>query len=278
MHKLLLTALLSTVAIPALAADLPGKAPARPAAPVSSWTGFYLGIHGGYGWGRAGIDGVLSDDFVFLDDQSLTGFRMNEPKAKGWVFGGHAGYNVQLSPNWVGGFEIDYSAADIKDDQSHSVKFGIIDGEGGIIGTGTATRSLAAKIDALASARVRLGVLLSQDLLLYGTGGVAFARTKATGVDASVTTTPADFPALNFTDTIRSDTDHWGWAAGVGGEWRVFGAGSGWSLRAEYLHYDLGRSTHTFSGICTPECGKYTTSIDASLRVDVVRGGLSYKF
>ena len=38
----------------ALAADMPVKAPPRTAAAaVYSWTGFYAGIHGGYGWGDA---------------------------------------------------------------------------------------------------------------------------------------------------------------------------------------------------------------------------------
>ena len=35
---------------PALAADMPVKAPY--AAPVFNWTGFYIGAHAGYAWGR----------------------------------------------------------------------------------------------------------------------------------------------------------------------------------------------------------------------------------
>ena len=40
----------------ALAADMPLKAP--PPTPVApySWTGFYVGVSGGYGWNNAGID------------------------------------------------------------------------------------------------------------------------------------------------------------------------------------------------------------------------------
>jgi outer membrane immunogenic protein len=49
-------------AVPALAADL-----ARPTAPVAapafSWTGVYLGVHGGYGWASSqGLD--LSGDLA----------------------------------------------------------------------------------------------------------------------------------------------------------------------------------------------------------------------
>ena len=68
-----------------LAADLPvRKAP--PPAVMASWAGFYLGVHGGYGWKR--------DDFsepanIFSSsNQSINGIR-----SKGAVYGGQAGYN-----------------------------------------------------------------------------------------------------------------------------------------------------------------------------------------
>jgi len=46
---------------PALAADL-GRPPAykaAPLAPVFTWTGFYLGVHGGYGWSSSDVFGVV---------------------------------------------------------------------------------------------------------------------------------------------------------------------------------------------------------------------------
>jgi hypothetical protein len=66
----------------------------------------------------------------------------------------------------------------------------------------------------------------------------------------------------------------------VGGEWRLFG-GSGWSLRAEYLHYDFGSTTQTFSAVQFSDSGSNTrgpTAVNGTLTADVVRGGLSYKF
>ena len=41
---------------PAFAADLPVKAPRAAPPVVADWTGFYLGIHGGYGWGQTSVD------------------------------------------------------------------------------------------------------------------------------------------------------------------------------------------------------------------------------
>lgn len=71
----------------ALAADLPDYQ-APPAsqvynpAPAFNWTGPYLGLTGGYGWGTS----------------------------SGFVGGGFGGYNFQLNPNWVVGLEGDIVA------------------------------------------------------------------------------------------------------------------------------------------------------------------------
>jgi outer membrane immunogenic protein len=77
---------------PAFAADVGTKAPAYrapPLAPVFSWTGFYVGVHGGYGWS--------SNDGLDL---------------KGGFGGGQVGYNYQMN-NFVWGIEGDIAGADI---------------------------------------------------------------------------------------------------------------------------------------------------------------------
>ena len=54
MKKLLFAATAAgALAAPAQAADLPVKAPPVVAAAVYSWTGFYIGGHVGYAWGRS---------------------------------------------------------------------------------------------------------------------------------------------------------------------------------------------------------------------------------
>ncbi len=55
MHKRLLVAnvLAAVLSVGAAhAADLPLKAAPPVVAPAFSWTGFYIGAHGGYGWGQ----------------------------------------------------------------------------------------------------------------------------------------------------------------------------------------------------------------------------------
>jgi outer membrane immunogenic protein len=82
------------LAAPASAADVPGRGPIYKTAPAPlfNWTGFYVGGHGGYGWGDA-------------DNLSPSG----------WFGGGQIGYNWQYAPNWVVGLEGDISGGDISD-------------------------------------------------------------------------------------------------------------------------------------------------------------------
>jgi outer membrane immunogenic protein len=96
-------AALALTAQAALAADAPvrvAKTPAAVAAPMFNWTGFYGGVHAGYGWGDARI--------TPLDEEN---------KHRGWVAGGQLGFNVQ-SGSWVWGAEIDGAWSNIDNDGS----------------------------------------------------------------------------------------------------------------------------------------------------------------
>src|SRR3977135_357307 len=72
-----------------LAADLPAKAPAAVLPALPSWAGFYLGVHGGYGWNQNEFS--QTDHFTFQTPQSINGI-----KSKGALYGAQAGYNWQL--------------------------------------------------------------------------------------------------------------------------------------------------------------------------------------
>jgi outer membrane immunogenic protein len=93
-----------TSVVSASAADLPRPvykaAPYLSPAPVFSWTGFYIGGHGGYGWSRLSGTGTFGSD-------SIT--------AKGWLAGGQLGYNYQIG-QFVIGVEGEYSWANVKYD------------------------------------------------------------------------------------------------------------------------------------------------------------------
>jgi opacity protein-like surface antigen len=227
------------------AADLAVKAPVYKAALVilSDWSGFYIGVHGGYGWGHSSID---TPDFPYLDQKKNASLQLASFNAspKGAVFGGHAGYNWQYG-SVVTGLELDFSGADIK--------------TAGVVGTfwdycraayGDISRSV--KFDELATARARLGYVVLPNLLAYGTAGAAWGHSEMTG-------------SVQYFGSGTAGTNNFGWVAGGGLEHKL------WEhvlVRVEYLHYDFARTTYV-----TPI---FTTTAATSL--DVVRAGLSYKF
>src|SRR5689334_19453593 len=148
---------------PAIAADLPVKAPP---ALAWSWAGFYIGAHGGYGWKQNDFSWVnYTAPFTTLDGIGIDGI-----DSKGWVAGGQAGYNWQYG-RWVAGVEVDGSATQIR-----GTSRPVIRPSGGGI---TVTETSSDDVRYLATARARLGVaapLANSDVLLYGTGGLAWER------------------------------------------------------------------------------------------------------
>jgi len=221
---------------------MPVKAP--PPAPVLwSWSGFYIGAHAGYGWGRDPFNDPRGD-FVLTDIDS-----------KGFVGGFHAGGNWQMGA-FVGGLEIDLSGTDIKASKTGGASFG---------GGDFTTTTLTDKFELLGSARTRIGFLPWPNVLVYGTGGLAWTRF----VQSEVTT--SSFGGGTDTSTFTNSNPSWlfGWVAGGGVEARLWE--TNWLARVEYLHYDFGDQGSSFSN-SGPEFQS------GNLTVDVVRAGLSYKF
>jgi opacity protein-like surface antigen len=248
-------------AVPARIA-MPVKAMPVKAMPVmaSNWSGIYVGGHAGYGWGRDPMSESLSSS------GALAGVFGSDPifpsgiNSSGYVAGFQAGVNRQMG-SFVGGLEIDLSTTGIKGSTTN------IDLDHDETDTDTD------KFDMLGSARARFGYLALPNVLLYGTGGLAWTRVNQSGLE--VTTGPgggvsgSTFPVWEF-----------GWVAGAGAETILWN--SNWLLRVEYLHYDFGNST---SDAATEVLSATTGSGNANaseslghLTADVVRTALSFKF
>jgi outer membrane immunogenic protein len=234
------------VAGAAQAADMPYKAPQR-AAPVYSgdWTGFYVFGFGGYSWGK-----IKPDDFDLGD---LTDGNLHNPKPKGGVFGFGGGYNWQYGA-WVGGLEVDYGFSDQKEHQSFNFN-GCL--QMASVQSCGENLSLNSKIDALGSARVRVGYLFTPSLLAYGTAGLGWGRAK---VSVSLDDCEGIFC------TFSAKTNLFGWVAGGGLEYKLF---EHVRIRGEYLHYDFGSTSYAFQPLGT---------INAKTTDDVVRGALIWSF
>jgi outer membrane immunogenic protein len=159
----------------------------------------------------------------------------------GGLVGGHAGYNWQYG-QVVGGLEVDYTSADLN--QSSLITL-----------PGFNLVSRQAKVDELASARGRLGWAALPNVLLYGTGGLGFGHASGS------LSAPGTF-------STSADENAFGWVAGTGLEYRLF---ERLLLRAEYLHYGLGR-------VSFPGLSPFFSDVNVRNDIDVVRGGISYKF
>jgi outer membrane immunogenic protein len=147
-------ALVAGSSIYASAADLPARAPAYKAPPVTVdyWTGFYVGVHAGYGWGTK--DWLNSDNGGFFE-------------GRGFLGGGQIGVNQQVGNGWVLGIEADASWSGFKGNQTTE--------RGAIPVDFYVTESLESKIDWMASVALRAGIAVDR-LLVYGKFGIAIAH------------------------------------------------------------------------------------------------------
>lgn len=208
------------IAQSASAADMPVKAPLYKAPPMAaySWTGFYIGAH--VGGGSQGSD--LLADYLSTTPLSFgVQTTLAHASATGFLGGVQGGYNWQFAPAWVAGVEGDFSWTGM-----NSTLTVIPIATGGVplpAQPTTWTRNLKW----LASARGRLGFLPMPNLLLYATGGAAWANFD---YDASfVNTTPGSNNWSNpFSKTLT------GFVVGGGADWKLT---QHWILGAEYLYY-----------------------------------------
>jgi len=200
----------------ASAADIPVKAvPVPPPPPVGccDWTGVYVGVHAGYGWGKTDITLDQGKD-VFPDSVVK----------RGWLAGVQLGANVQLMNYWVLG--VDFSLAKTGIDGSRGACF-VADLANPV--------TCVAEDDWLLLGLARLGFAFSPSIHGYITGGVAVAGVTTNLQQAGIN--------ANFQ---RSSVVHDGWAYGFGLEyqWQISICCRHFVLGAEVLRVNLDEKTH----------------------------------
>jgi outer membrane immunogenic protein len=274
MNKLLATgiALAALIGKHALAADMPVKAPPAVAATVFSWTGFYAGVNAGYGWGDNAIS-LTGDPFSLFVEGVGEGVLPTSIAAnpRGFVGGAQIGWNYQ-SGQVVYGVEADLDYAHIKSSGTVLTPSAAPPISLGIPRTLMGSQSL----DWLSTFRARLGFTPADRLLLFVTGGGAAGR-----ANLSVGLTTNDLGGVAGSGCVAGTCEAnsasntlWGWSAGVGAEYAI---GGNWSLRADYLHYDLGSiSTNAVDPRFAPGTNSMTGT--AHFRGEIARAGVNVKF
>ena len=260
MNRFLIVAIVAlTGSATANAADMARpyrKAPVPVAAPVYNWTGAYVGVNVGGVWSK--------DDGTWTANPALFGIGFTPVlnasgtgaiNASGVTAGGQIGYNYQVSPMWLLGVEADINYTDLSTSRTVFVP---PPGTPGTFVTSTFESRW------LATVRGRAGILAGPTLLLYGTGGVAFADVRTT-----------DFAFFAFdgsTNAASASTTRTGWTAGAGAEW---GFAANWSAKIEYLYVDLGSVRYTSLNNLTAGA---TIVHDHRITENIVRVGVNYRF
>jgi len=207
-YALAVVAIAVLLTSPTLAAD---NTPVTASGTTTSWTGIYVGLNGGYGWGRADhafIIGGSGGGNIF--SPYTTGGDFNN-KLSGGIFGGHAGFNYQVW-NFVAGLETSIDWSGLKGSSTDPFAPFV---------PGIATYDT--KLKWFATVTPRLGYAFS-NWLPYIKGGLAAGRVRSTLQSTS---------GYEFSD----GNDHIGWTIGAGIEY----AWRNWIVGLEYNYYDLGR-------------------------------------
>ena len=269
------------------AADLPVKA--RAVAPIWSWTGCYVGAN--VGGTRLPTTADLSPGGSYLnapgtnpppnlqgsgdiatDIPALSHSYAMTPS--GWEAGGQVGCNAQWGAAVLGvegDWQWTHTAA------SADAAYAAFPNVGNPAFIDAAhTEHVDVTQRWFATARVRAGFTPAERVLIYGTGGVAWANFQSNAVVA-FGTVPV-FGVFNGATHVGStSSNQLGWVAGGGVEWAVT---NNWSVKAEYLYlrFDAFSYASPLIAAAAPFAPGYAWNTTITPREHVLRLGVSYKF
>ena len=257
--------------------------------------GVYAGLNSGYSWDASpgvsttaapvltGLDNSgLGIPFSTLSALSATG--VSRAKADGFLGGAQFGYNYLLD-RLAAGVEADFQGAGIAGAGAHSGVAALTVLGFPLVSYATSVEDERA-IDWLSTLRGRAGYLITPGLLGYAAGGLAFGgvtahsllNQTAVGVVPNMQTWNASGQYSNV---------QFGWTVGGGLEWMF---SPDFSLKAEYLYYDLGEGRYASSPLWTdlafnnggPGLSYLFNAVAPASRVkyegQIARVGLNYHF
>jgi outer membrane immunogenic protein len=232
--------------------SMPFKAP--PMAPqASNWSGFYIGVNGGAGWGTAASSIDLSGLAAALGGGTtgITGtLPVGSHELNGFLGGGQIGYNWEFG-NFVFGIEGDGDWANVQ-------------------GTAPCIEilSCSSNVKWTADATARLGVLPLSNMLVYVKGGAAWA-----GVDYNLSASSITGASISGS----MSTTKTGALLGLGTEYLF---APHWSAKIEYDYTDFGNHTDTFT-LTESALGTSVSvpvPVQTTLQTHTVKAGVNYHF
>jgi outer membrane immunogenic protein len=216
---------------------------AAPIAVGSTWSGWYACVNAGY------LDGSrdLNTDALVTQNSTTPGTALAMAAGAtsalatgngGFMGGVQFGYNRMISPVFLAGIEADIQGSSLRGSASTatSVLTDTVFGPN----TGTFETRIAASrsLDYIGTVRGRLGATVTPGLLLYVTGGLAYGGVRS---NTAITQSSAIFGVPTNTASRSFSDNRAGYTVGGGGEVMLL---SKWSVKAEYLYYDLGSANY----------------------------------
>jgi opacity protein-like surface antigen len=237
-------------------------------APAPSWRDVYVGLNGGGAWsspqsnvavvpvGPAAASGPVAAASTIVDRNNSLG---------GFIGGFQFGANWRFDNNIVAGVETDLHAVSGNTDTKWQASQTTVGGETfANYGQRTATLSY------LGTLRGRLGYLVTPTVQVYGTGGLSYG-----GIVSNTALYTQRVGAASPTQTNPfSQATLVGWTAGGGVEWAL---SPNWSVKVEYLRYDLGESAAWALGPAT-NFYQYGAVNQTNFAGNLVHAGLNRHF
>jgi outer membrane immunogenic protein len=249
------------------AADLPVKAPIAPIVAESSWSGPYLGVRGGWGWGETtftnlggsaagatfgGVTVPFSNSFGAIG-------REVSHKPHGGIIGYVSGINWQTG-NFVYGIEQTLAWTRIK-------------GDTGVVGfpvppaAFVPTGVLGSELRWYGTVDSRFGLVLGGNSLIYVKGGAAFGELRVTGRRTNGTALGDNFSQKD----LRA-----GWTVGGGWDYMLT---RNWIFGIDGSYVNLGREAaagQTVDAAGVGGAGGYNESV--RFNFVTVQGRLTYRW
>jgi len=232
---------------------------------VFDWTGAYIGVNAGVAWGlfqhpfaiNYDCNSDMKDGRCYEQEDGvielLTG--SGDVTAGGFIAGVQAGYNVQMD-NIVVGIEGDIQGSTVDGRVAIDVATDLFGG------ADTFHVDAGTHLDWFATLRLRAGMLLTEQALLYITAGPAAGQTTSS--------LNADINGSSLIDESKT-LDRYGYAIGAGIEYALT---DDLTFKTEYLYTDLG-TPNLFDG---PIFGPIGATVDSTVAFHTVRAGLNFQF
>lgn len=244
-----------TIHLAVVAAGLSLAVPAA-AQDSTAWNGWYVGLSLGT---AAGLMHTPVNAALSTSNANYTVASRFKQNSWGIIGGAQAGYNYLLPNGMLIGAEIDGSGTSLSNSLSGTTP---------ILNTSdTARYSIRRNIDFLNTARLRLGMVLANGMLVYGTGGLAYGGSGTTFDGAN---TASGNNSLGI--TVNDYRVAVGWTLGAGIELPY---SEHLRLRTEYLYADLGSRT-IVSGAFNLPAVTGTEDIRSSAKAHILRVGINY--